>query len=269
MKFIIDQDYHIHSRLSPCSNDPEQTPERILAYAEEAGLKDIVLTDHFWDADVPTPLRIWGGFEVIEKSLPLPKGKNVRFHFGCECDMDRFSTVGLDKKNADRLDFIIVPINHLHFKERTIAAGDFDSADARRNAFVQRFWNLLQMDYPFHKMGLAHLTDGLVAGGMKDASFETHLEILDGIPDDTFRMLFSRMAELGMGLELNVNTDRYEGKNRERMLRPYRLARACGCKFYTGTDAHHPSGFESGLRHMRQITEWLDLTEEDKFRPFG
>jgi len=40
MKFKVDHDYHIHSFLSSCSHDPEQTPERILAYAKERKLKN-------------------------------------------------------------------------------------------------------------------------------------------------------------------------------------------------------------------------------------
>ena len=49
MRYVFDHDFHIHSELSSCSRDPEQSPERILAYAKENGLKKIVITDHFWD----------------------------------------------------------------------------------------------------------------------------------------------------------------------------------------------------------------------------
>lgn len=30
MKYIVDHDFHIHSRLSSCSDDPRQTPKRIV-----------------------------------------------------------------------------------------------------------------------------------------------------------------------------------------------------------------------------------------------
>ena len=53
MKYIIDHDYHIHSHLSLCSKDPEQTNENILKYAKSRGLSSIVLTDHYWDSAVP------------------------------------------------------------------------------------------------------------------------------------------------------------------------------------------------------------------------
>lgn len=52
MRYSIDHDLHIHSQLSSCSSDSEQTPARILRYAQENGLKEICLTDHFWDETV-------------------------------------------------------------------------------------------------------------------------------------------------------------------------------------------------------------------------
>ena len=52
MRYVVDHDFHIHSQLSICSNDPEQTKERILAYAKECQLKTICITDHYWDEAV-------------------------------------------------------------------------------------------------------------------------------------------------------------------------------------------------------------------------
>ena len=50
--FSLNHDYHIHSYISPCSGDPEQTPEFIAKYATDHNLSDICLTDHFWDETV-------------------------------------------------------------------------------------------------------------------------------------------------------------------------------------------------------------------------
>ena len=61
MRFTYDHDLHIHSRISPCGGDPNQTPERILQYAVDNGLKTICVTDHYWDGTVdltaPVPVR--------------------------------------------------------------------------------------------------------------------------------------------------------------------------------------------------------------------
>ena len=53
MKYKIDHDLHIHSKLSVCSQDELQTKENILKYAIQNNLKQICLTDHFWDENVP------------------------------------------------------------------------------------------------------------------------------------------------------------------------------------------------------------------------
>ena len=52
MKFNFDHDYHIHSYLSNCSNDPNQNPKNILEYAKQNNLSELCITDHFWDENV-------------------------------------------------------------------------------------------------------------------------------------------------------------------------------------------------------------------------
>ena len=52
MRYIVDNDLHIHSEISLCSRDPEQSNERILKYAIDNGLKTVCVTDHFWDEKV-------------------------------------------------------------------------------------------------------------------------------------------------------------------------------------------------------------------------
>ena len=48
-----------------------------------------------------------------------------------------------------------------------------------------------------------------------------------------------------------------------------RIAKDCGCRFYFGSDAHHPAHFaETALEHETWVRE-LKLTEADRFRPFG
>ena len=267
MKYVLDHDLHIHSRLSPCSNDPEQTPEAILAHGVKAGYKHICITDHFWDGDVPCASGTWAGFENINKSLPLPQAEGITFHFGCEADMDRYSVVGVSRKHFDKFDFIIVPINHLHCPWARVQKGEMDKKE-QAVILAQRFWNLTQLDLPFHKVGLAHITwDGLAGGS---PNWSDHIEILNYIPDDRWRLLFTEAAEKGMGIELNVNFKRYaEGDERESMLRPYRIAKECGCKFYFGSDAHHPKELPALPERAAFFIDALNLTEDDKFRPFG
>ena len=97
MRFVIDHDLHIHSRLSRCSRDREQTPARILRYAEENGMSTVCVTNHFWDADVPEPSDwYWAqDYAHLAQELPLPQSERVRFLFGCETDLNLDMKVGI------------------------------------------------------------------------------------------------------------------------------------------------------------------------------
>lgn len=47
-------------------------------------------------------------------------------------------------------------------------------------------------------------------------------------------------------------------------MRIYEAAKKAGCKFYFGTDAHHPKDF-SHQKRFEIYTDLLGLTENDKF----
>lgn len=78
-------------------------------------------------------------------------------------------------------------------------------------------------------------------------------------------MYLQKRRSAGVGIELNFDCLRLEGKNLERELRPYLIAKDCGCKFYFGSDAHHPDAFETSVRNFTKISECLGLSESDKF----
>ena len=64
MKFRIDHDLHIHSLLSECSSDPEQTTENILKYAAQMLLTRIFhMSQSQW-------LELKETLEIIYSSLP-------------------------------------------------------------------------------------------------------------------------------------------------------------------------------------------------------
>lgn len=265
MRYLVDNDLHIHSYLSSCSRDPEQRAERILRYAEENGLKNICITDHLWDNAVQgaskwyTPQNI----EHISEALPLPQSNRVKFHFGCETELDKNMTLGLARENFDKFDFIIIPTTHLHMTGFTIDEDELNR-EGRIKAYIRRLEAVLSMELPFHKIGIAHLTTHLIAR----EDWQEHISILDSISNKTFEDIFGVAARKGVGIELNMNCDSYKKDELERVLRPYRIAKEQGCKFYFGSDAHHPDAFDTAKHRFERIVDDLELTENDKFRPF-
>ncbi len=266
MEFQLDHDYHIHSYLSSCSKDPLQTPAHILRHAQENGFEKICLTDHFWDERV-AGVSNWyrpQDFAHVTASLPLPQGEKTQFYFGCETDLDKYMRLGVSRERMECFDFIIVSTTHLNMLDFTIERWE-DNLPRRRELYLARLEALLNKDLPFHKIGIAHLTCSLLAPN----KFEDHIEVIDAIPDDTFSRLFEKAAKRGVGIELNLAYDRYTPEQREIIMRPFVLAKRAGCKFYMGSDAHTPRGLETCKARFASIAAYLELTEEDKFRPFG
>ena len=271
MRYAVNHDLHIHSQLSTCSSDPNMTPEAILAYAEKYNFTDICLTDHFWDDDVPGADDWYApqNYEHIIQALPLPQSENVTFHFGCEAEMDKYCTVSISDKLLDKMDFIIVPPNHLHMRGFTIDEKDLEP-ERRADVFIQHTMALLGKDLPFHKVGIAHMNACCVAGTC-DESIRSHLDIYDMIDDSTFREIFELAAKKGVGIELNIMDEvfeRYTKEQFERSIRMFRIAKQCGCKFYLGSDAHYPSDFDKVMMRFNGTVDALGLEESDKFN-FG
>lgn len=270
MRYIVDHDLHIHSGGSMCSKDPEQTPQRILQYALEEGLSAVALTDHFWDERVPIPTGGWGpdfygsqNYPHICKNLPLPQNERVRFLFGAEVDMTLDGTVGMSAGRYDEMDFVLISISHFHMTDFTIRAQDAATPAGRAKVLLDKLERVLDMPLPWHKVGLAHLAGPKLGGGDPDA----HCQVLRLIQGDRLTALFEKAAALGAGIELNTATFNF-GNNAEQeaVTAFYAHAKACGCKFFFGSDSHHADGFEYHRRRAQSMADRLNLTEKDIFR---
>lgn len=263
MKYIIDHDLHIHSILSSCSRDPKQSTDAILRYAEELGLKKICLTDHYWDERVSGASGWYKPQNTphIKQALPLPKSEKVDFLFGCESDMDRHFRVGISKERFDEFDFVIIPTTHLQMSEFTIPENFEDTPKNRAELWVKRLDALLSLELPFHKIGIAHLACRLI----NKKSPEDYFKTLELIPEEEMVRLFTRAARLGCGIELNQDDMSFVWGGEDTVLRPFRIAKECGCKFYLGTDAHHPKSLYSMKSVFESAIDALGLSEDDKF----
>ena len=264
MKFSFDHDYHIHSKISSCSRDPEQTAERILRYAKKNSLKQICVTDHYWDSAVEGASGWYKpqNFEHISKIKPLPEDDEVEFLFGCETELDKFLTLGISKERYDDFDIIIIPTTHMHMTGFTISDEDAKSNKRRAELWVERLMAILCMDLPFYKVGIAHPVCSL----MSHKSREDYIETLNMISDDDLCRVFKKAAEVGCGIEINQYDMRFSDEEAEAVLRPYRVAKECGCKFYLGSDAHHPDTFDVCQEAFERAIKLLGLTEDDRFR---
>lgn len=267
MKYQIDHDIHIHSYISPCAgHDPRQTAEAILAYGIASGMHLLCITDHIWDKDGPGNCKLWRGagldFQKAKEILPLPQSKKCRLLFGIEADLDYDGNLAVTEKDYDTFDFIIVSPSHMHmFPPEYDENCGKSVAEVYKEAYKKRIYQILDMNLPFEKCGLSHFTTSL-------ACTKDPIGVFDAFSDKELEEIFTKVAECGMGVELNIGTE-YLTADEETLqhhLRPYRIAKNMGCKFYLGGDSHTPDTFDTHVPLFRRVTEALGLTEDDKFR---
>ena len=265
MRYIIDHDLHSHSFISPCSRDDRQTKQALFAYAVTSGYKLMALTDHCWDTQVPCATHSWAddgaSLNDLKTNLPLPQGAGCHFLFGCEADMNRDCVLGLSRGEIEKLDFIILSTAHLNLRGFTTYPEQLGDSPEKYKAFYQlRLHTLLDMDLPFHKCGLSHFT---VANACPPAP----IRCMELFTDSELTDIFAKVRKRGLGVELNFDPARYTPSELEVILRPYRIAKALGCKFYIGGDCHHPEKFPLVRPITERIIDLLQLEESDKF-PF-
>ncbi len=259
MRFVVDHDFHIHSTVSPCCHDEGQTPEAILDYAIKNGFSKICLTNHLWDESVESEAE-WHEmqrFQCLKSVLPLPRAEGVEFLFGAEADMDYNFVLGVGEEALQSLDFITIPTTHMHLVGNTVRK-KIETPEGAAEIWLLRLNALLQKDLPWHKIGVAHLTCGHIFKGRTP-------EVIKLIKDEDLYNVFSDCAEKGLGIELNMKTLSMSEEEKVILLRPYYIAKDCGCKFYLGSDAHKVEALEAAKDNFENIVTLLGLEEKDKF----
>ncbi len=259
MKYIADHDFHIHTTVSACCRDESQTPERLLQYALQNNFHKVCITNHLWDETVKSEAE-WHPDHTCERLktvLPLPTHERATLLFGAETDMDYNNVLGITRKTIDEMDFVTVATTHLHLAGNTVREKIATPEEASQ-IWLGKIRALLQMDLPFHKMGIAHLTCGHI---MKNQT----PQVIGLLPDKELYEIFEDCANKGVGIELNMKTLAMDDEVKQILLHPYYIAKDCGCKFYLGSDAHKTNALETAKAEFENIITLLDLSENDKF----
>ncbi len=281
MPFSTAHDLHIHTRLSACCADEGMTPQAILDYAAARQYDLVCITDHCWDAAVPgasdwyRPQTI----EHIRRSLPLPERPSAparaeadsasadcapcppaRLLFGCETEYCGGSAIGISRAAAEALELVLVPLNHFHMQDFVRPAA-VQSPPAIAELFTERLEQLLRLDLPWTKVGLAHLTCPLLyaAGEVR--------EVLALLDSNRFLRAFEQYAKRGVGIELNAGCFADGPTQSMLSLQLYRWAKQAGCRFYCGSDAHSRASLDEVGRILPAVVQALELTEQDRFFP--
>ena len=154
-------DLHIHTPLSSCSNDPEQTVENIVSYAARNGIPVVGIANHVWDREIPGSSDWYApqDFEhisLIRNQIPADL-HGVRLLIGAETEFAG-GKIALTRAHRDELDYVLVPHSHIHMRGLVLpetCVTDQQVADY----LVDSFLNLVQQDFatiiahPFYGVG--------------------------------------------------------------------------------------------------------------------
>jgi len=262
MPFPIDHDLHCHSVLSSCSGNEKQTVQTILAHAKQHGYTVQCITDHLWDPKVPGASDWYAPQDIdhVRQSLPLPDGDGVRLIFGCETEYCGGEKLGLHPENYDKFDFIVIPPDHFHMKD-FVRPSCYDTEEKIADLLVERLEQLLELPLPWRKVGIAHMTCGLIFTEGDEC------KVYRLVDEARFRAVMRRFAQLGTGIEINCSSFGPGWREHEDdHLRLYRLAKEEGCKFYLASDAHKPESLSLVPERGPEVVELLGLTEEHLYR---
>lgn len=263
MDFPINHDLHTHTLLSACSADPEQTVQTLLDNAKAHGYRRQAVTDHLWDNLVPDPSSWYTPQDVehVIQNLPLPEDDQVEMLFGCETEYCGKKKLGLHPSHFDLFDMIVIPTNHFHMID-FVRPSRYDSEEKIADLMVERLEELLLLDLPWKKIGIAHLVSGLV---FTQGSQELVYELVD---ERRFRCCMKAFARKGAGIEINTASFGPAWReHREARLRMFRFAKEEGCKFYLASDAHHPGDLSIVSDRGPEVVRALGLTADDLFIP--
>lgn len=258
---LVDHDIHVHTVLSACCADPASVPEKILARAAEAGLGTIGFSDHMWDSAVPGASQWYRPQDfahLCEIRRQLPKETHgVRVLVGCESEYVGGGRAGITPEVARQLDFVLLPISHVHMKGFVIPESMHRSEDLAA-VMVQRFKEVLELGLA---TGIAH--PFLPVGHCDRAD-----EIIGHISDGAFADCFGRAAELGISIEVTCSffpgcgEGETPGHHDQTFLRVLSLARQAGCVFHFASDAHTLDRIGSVCR-LEPYVRQVGITPED------
>lgn len=256
----IHSDLHIHSTLSSCCHDPDQTLENIVSVMHGKGFKKIGICDHFWRNPAVKP----NGFYAPQTGDPILVLKKkaekmdfpIRVLIGAETEMIAPGVFGVDRAFKEQVDFIALPTDHFHIT-------DFvkQPLDATPRGIAV---HLLEFFISGAKSGLADiLVHPFLPLGKSMWQYD---RIMESVSDAELFDAWSIAAENHVAVEINAAClfcgEYAKLFSRDTIRRTHELAKKAGCKFTVGSDSHELGKF-AGYEEVAAFCDEVGITEKD------
>ena len=267
---IINHDIHIHTHLSRCGK-PDATIENYIKHVPQYGITTLGFTDHLWDDTFDGWEKIYEGNRL---DVPFYKGQNVdhvlqsretlssldpgeiKVYIGAEVEYDfQRHDLAITEENAKKFDYLIFPNSHTHM----VMPKEYYADKRKHIEFMKTaFMDIMKSPLCKYIVTMAHPFCAVCC----PYGYE---EMLGMISDEEYKECYGACAENHISVEINLSKFRNYTVNdilKSNNIRQFKIAKACGCKFTFGSDAHT-------MRHMDNFKDYyvvagaIGLSEDD------
>lgn len=262
-------DLHIHTNYSHCA--PRETvAESYLPYLEKEDVRVLGFSNHLYYPDsVSEEERAEGEnpgvrrvLKIKEELEALRQKTDCRILLGCEVETVYGREPSLPRELAGQFDYILLAASHILNLPGYYRNYDLSTPERLRDLVIERFRYACQYDYPA-PTGICHPLYPICS--------PIEQEIVDGISDSILADCFTLAAKKNISIEIHACLYRNGTALDEERLSPTYLrvlsaAKACGCHFHFGTDAHAAERFYGKHALLRRAAERVGITEDDMWK---
>jgi len=252
-------DLHVHTYLSDCCPDKaHHRPAAILAEAERLGRRLVGFSDHVWVNPRLAPsawYRPQNESQIVRLREDLKSvTTSVRVLIGCEADTVAPGCFGMTPEFAATLDYVNLSCSHFHLTGFVAQP----AGDSPRAVGV----HALEFFRSAAGSGLAHT---IVHPLLPFGYFEQYDAAIASLSDAELIDAFGVAATNGVAIEItpaflpSPEGPKWSVETPQRVLS---LARAAGCRFTFGSDAHTLDGL-SRLEAVIVLVEGAGILEGD------
>ncbi len=263
MAAVFAHDLHVHTNLSLCAPRSTELADYLPLCAAE-GVRVLGVSNHIYNASFisrPPYGEKSGAARALRlraEADALSGTAGVRVLLGCEVEVPFGADPNLSPEEAAGFDYVLIAASHVlnlpeyrHF--------DLDTPEKMRRLLLERFRYACRLSYPV-PAGICHPLYPICS--------PVQAEIVDGISDSELADFFTLAAREGKSIEIHAclyrdGTPLGPDGLSPCYLRVLAAAKACGCRFHFGSDAHAPGAFSGAHRLLYLAAERLGLSEDD------
>lgn len=262
-------DLHVHTNCSYCAPQ-DITAESYLPFIEQENIGVLGFSDHLYYAGaMPEQERKESEYPAVERVLKiknelqaLKQKTDCRLLLGCEVETVYGREPSLPRELAGQFDYVLLAASHILNLAGYYQNYDLSTPEKLRDLMIERFLYACNYDYPV-PTGICHPLYPICS--------PIEQEIVDGISDSKLADCFTLAAKKNISIEIHACLYRKgtaldgEGLSPS-YLRVLSAAKACGCHFHFGSDAHDPFGFCEKHERLRRAAERVGITKEDMWK---